>query len=273
VGARKATLRMLFVLTIVFVSFPQIKEVNAQATIYIKGDGSIEGTDKIVQLVYDTYTFTDNIFGEIKVQRSNFVLDGAGYTLQGNWSGFYPDVSVESRGITLSDRSNITIKNLRITNFTYGINCVLSNNNTITNCYIEYCQRSINQPSNVLIANNTILCGIYLDYTQSNNTITQNNFISKDSPAANLIDVYFAPQPTVYMNYWSDYNGTDINGDGIGETPYVINQDNQDDFPLITQVDIGIIPEFPSWTILPSLIITTLVIVIFRSKFQRKRFE
>ena len=267
-GARKATIVVLLVLTLV--SFPQIKEVKAQGTIYIKGDGSIEGTNKIVQLKYGTYTFTDNIFGEIKLQRSNFVLDGAGYTLQGNWSGFHPDMSIESRGITLSDRSNITIKNVRIVNFTYGINCVLSNNNTITNCYIEYCQRSINQPSNVLIANNTLECGIYLDYTQSDNTITQNNFISKDSPAANLIGVYFAPQPTVYMNYWSDYNGTDTNGDGIGDTPYVINQDNQDDFPLMNQVDIGIIPEFPSWTLIPLLVLASLFVVFVRNRFLKR---
>jgi nitrous oxidase accessory protein NosD len=33
-------------------------------------------------------------------------------------------------------------------------------------------------------------------------------------------------------NYWSDYEGMDSEGDGIGDTPY--NFDNgQDDYPLI----------------------------------------
>ncbi|MBN1677888.1 MAG: right-handed parallel beta-helix repeat-containing protein [Candidatus Thermoplasmatota archaeon] len=34
-------------------------------------------------------------------------------------------------------------------------------------------------------------------------------------------------------NYWSDYGGTDSNGDGIGDTPYVIDADSQDNYPLM----------------------------------------
>jgi nitrous oxidase accessory protein NosD len=34
-------------------------------------------------------------------------------------------------------------------------------------------------------------------------------------------------------NYWSDYNGTDADGDGIGDTPYVIDVLNQDRYPLM----------------------------------------
>jgi parallel beta-helix repeat protein len=34
-------------------------------------------------------------------------------------------------------------------------------------------------------------------------------------------------------NYWSDYNGTDANHDGIGDTPYVIDANNIDDYPLM----------------------------------------
>ncbi len=34
-------------------------------------------------------------------------------------------------------------------------------------------------------------------------------------------------------NYWSDYKGTDGNGDGIGDTPHIIDDKNQDSYPLI----------------------------------------
>jgi hypothetical protein len=34
-------------------------------------------------------------------------------------------------------------------------------------------------------------------------------------------------------NFWSDYGGSDAGGDGIGDTPYVIDADSQDDYPLI----------------------------------------
>jgi parallel beta-helix repeat protein len=34
-------------------------------------------------------------------------------------------------------------------------------------------------------------------------------------------------------NYWNDYTGQDLNGDGIGDTPYPINDNNVDNLPLV----------------------------------------
>jgi len=34
-------------------------------------------------------------------------------------------------------------------------------------------------------------------------------------------------------NYWSNYSGTDNDGDGIGDTPHIIDENNQDNHPLM----------------------------------------
>ena len=52
--------------------------------IYIKADGSVEGTDKIHR-DGDVYTFTADIqgFEPIIVERDSIVIDGAGYSVRG----------------------------------------------------------------------------------------------------------------------------------------------------------------------------------------------
>jgi len=68
-------------------------------------------------------------------------------------------------------------------------------------------------------------------------------------------------------NYWNSYNGADSNGDGIGDSPYVLYENNQDNYPLMNPVDISEIPELPSWT--PALIMFSIVavaLIIYKRK-------
>ena len=72
-------------------------------------------------------------------------------------------------------------------------------------------------------------------------------------------------------NYWDDYTGVDNNKDGIGDTPYIIDESNQDNFPLMIPVDVEVIPEFPSWTpLLVMLVAVVAVTVIFRQRLSTK---
>jgi nitrous oxidase accessory protein NosD len=49
-------------------------------------------------------------------------------------------------------------------------------------------------------------------------------------------------------NYWDDYSGSDINGDGIGDTPYTIYENFTDLYPLTTPFDINSVNiEIPEW--------------------------
>jgi len=79
--------------------------------IKITSTGAVEGTD-LIQHGGDVYTLTGDIHRTIVVLRDGIVLDGAGYSLQGNGGG---------AGVFLQERNGVTIKNMRISNFEYGI--------------------------------------------------------------------------------------------------------------------------------------------------------
>src|SRR5450759_1947936 len=50
-------------------------------------------------------------------------------------------------------------------------------------------------------------------------------------------------------NYWSDYRGTDSNHDGIGDTPYVIDSNNKDNYPFMSPSLIPFTPQ-PTFPVL-----------------------
>jgi len=105
--------------------------------------------------------------------------------------------------------------------------------------------------------------GIELIYSK-NNTIFHNNVEENNSSVAIIGSYFNIWDDGAIGNYWSDYNGTDANHDSIGDTSYIIDENNTDHYPLITQY---IIPEFPIFFILPLFIIVTLLaVVVYRRK-------
>jgi hypothetical protein len=89
-----------------------IQLAKASGTIYIRADGGIDPPGAPILTVDNvTYTLTENIastFDGIVAEKSNIVIDGADYALQGKGAG---------RGIGLYGESNVTIKNTNINNF------------------------------------------------------------------------------------------------------------------------------------------------------------
>ncbi|MGB9671580.1 MAG: NosD domain-containing protein [Candidatus Norongarragalinales archaeon] len=163
---------LLLLLTSMLTSAFTIQPAKAEGgTIYIRADGSVDPPTAPIQRDGDVYTFTDNIYDSIVIEKDNIVVDGAGYTLKGTGSG---------KGIDLTGRSNVTSKNTNIKNFHTGIsldhssNNIISGNNIANNMYgISLADSSNNSISgNNITANN--LVGIRLDDSY-NNSISGNN--------------------------------------------------------------------------------------------------
>jgi nitrous oxidase accessory protein NosD len=241
----------------------------SQATgmvVRIHSDGSVDPSSVPIQRSGDTYVFTGDLTVQgIVIEKEGITLDGEGHTLTGSYNGEQtswiigegPNQTVNnteiwSIGIDTATNTigHLTIKNINIMNFSIGMypwtpnntitgnaitNCIVGilvagDNNTITNNYLADNKNGVffgsnnqagNLPANLVISGNTFvdnvqqlggcLCGD--DYNTTEPIHTWDN--GKEG------------------NFWSDYTGADNNGDGLGDTPYVIDPLNMDRYPLI----------------------------------------
>jgi parallel beta-helix repeat protein len=161
-------------------------------------------------------------------------------------------------GISLGNERRGSMANIiRYNNVTanhYGIFLSHSNENRI---YGNVFSRSVwngvelDWSNENLIYNNTISYnGAYgfeipVETPGGHNTLYHNNFVNNSLRTAVspfTVDTWDDGYPSG-GNYWSDYNGRDLfNGlfqnltgsDGVGDTPYAINKNNLDRYPLMT---------------------------------------
>jgi hypothetical protein len=263
----RRTIAVAFVAVIVSTVFLVGKTAPAMAmqTVFINSDGSVDPASVPIQRDGNTYFFTQDVYACLIVNRSNVVIDGAGYTLRGAldemqgdlWIGQEPtaetpneDAIAYTMGIDTASESvtGLTIKNLNIRDFNIGMYIWTTNNVVVGNAVVGnivgvLLSGSDNDVVGNYIANNEV--GMFfgtnepgdvpLNLTVShnsfdNNTDNLNGCVCKDF---NLTEEVHTWDNGKEGNYWYDYNGTDANGDGIGDTPYVIDALNQDRYPLI----------------------------------------
>jgi len=258
-------LAMLLLVSVVMVSIPQIEMVKAQEplNITIKPDGSVEPSTDLFERNGTTYTFKGDILGTIMVQKGGITIDGAGFTLGEG------DLGLVGQDLSRRDCRYVLVKNLRFFNssvFTVGA----SNNSFIGNSFDKggmHIQGCANITGDLIKYNTFRDATIFVDYNRGGlDVITENNFFNSQ------IGVGLSDAPIVEKNYWSDYNGTDNNQDGIGDTPYIshiLDEPIQDNYPLIAPLNIEVIPEFPSWTpMLIMLLAVTVIAVSYKRKMQ-----
>ena len=120
--------------------------------------------------------------------------------------------------------------------------------------------------SNIIASNNV---GLYFEARYPlNNKIYLNNFnnienidpsygydsVGNWNSTSKIIYIYNGKTYTNYLgNYWSDYECEDANGDGICDSPYVIDSDNQDNYPLVKPFENYQIQEKWSFAIITDL--------------------
>jgi parallel beta-helix repeat protein len=161
-----------------------IQPAQAAGTIHIRADGSIDPLNASISSIDQvTYTMTGNINDSIAVERGNIIIDGAQHIIQGTGA-------INSKGIDLTERSNVTVVNVKIQGFYDGVWLAGSSNISILKNNIETNLRhgiSVSYSSyNNITANNVTangMSGVWLAVSSNYNSI------SKNSIADNLLGI------------------------------------------------------------------------------------
>ena len=195
-------------------------------------DGSL--TDNCIKITLDSvvvkdFTIRKAIIGIYIVKSSNHEIKNN--IIKSSWEG------IGLFQVTNSKVSQNTISD----NYFEGINPVESTNNIISGNEIKFNLYGLllTESSNNSIYENEIrgnTRGIEALEQSYDNTIFHNNLISNDED--NAYDDFSNTWDNDYPsggNYWDDYSGEDLDGDGIGDTPYDIPGDggNSDNYPLM----------------------------------------
>lgn len=286
----------------------------AMQTVFINPDGSVYPASVPIQRSGSTYSFTGDVCACLIVNRSDVVIDGAGHTLRGMltangtpagvWVGQGPSqeasnatavaytigIDVAHGGVT-----GLTIKNLNISDFSIGM-YIWTTNNTITgnsvagNIVGVLLSGSGNDIIGNYIADNTR--GIFFGTNERgsiplNLTVSRNSFCNNTEHFSGCVckEYNMTEEPHTWDNgeegnYWDNYNGTDADGDGIGDTPYVIDVLNKDRYPLVQSYAVPptvspptVAANVPVETVVVAAVLSAIVIVAIVAVRRRRRKE
>jgi len=211
----------------------------------ISGNRITNCTNGIVLVGCENNSITGNIFQSIGLS-SAIQLNFANRNYV---NSNYIDSCVEGIQIWQSSNNNIVAENTIINCQDHAIRFQYSNDNTVT-------RNNITRSG----------CGTSI-YGSNNNIISNNNYVNNTFQFSANEDYYLTfghnrSVNTINENYWSDYLGSDENNDGKSDAPYVIDEYNKDNCPLMmpyqTSSELQIEP-FPTTLVLASIATVTVV--------------
>ena len=234
-------------------------------------DNSLE--DNLVGISVTSSSSGNTVSGNIlnHNERSIELFNSPGNTISDN-----NITSALVSAISLDESSGNTVSGNRISDLADGMGALMlwaSSNNVISRnvLYGGNPMLLLGSSDNVL-SNNFVVDSEYgiVVGLSSNNEIYSNYFINVSHPTIDTDMSEGAPSTNSWDNgnkgnYWSDYAGSDSNGDGIGDTPHVLYENNQDNFPLIDYPSISTNPQTDSSSSdssLPTEVIIIIVIVL-----------
>ena len=180
----------------------------------------------------------------------------------------YGNFVTDGNGIAVGGDGNIVFNN-KVTSSTLGIgidiyasNCILCGNQIINN---DIGLRGASEGHDNKFFGNEVIENRYGAKVANiwgigeNNVFYDNNFVD-NSQNVNTDTVIVLTDKSwtahhggsfdngVRGNYWSNYNGTDANGDGLGDLPYVIDAERRDNYPLMAPFNISSVSiDLPAW--------------------------
>jgi parallel beta-helix repeat protein len=159
-------------------------------------------------------------------------------------------------------------------------NCTISGNQIHNNGYAAFYFEGAVKCT--ITENNVVdnFCFFNIWHGSVDSTFFHNNFIGNWTGSPGSYDSHNFWDNGLEGNYWEEYKGTDANGDGIGDTPYLIDgySDSVDRYPIMNPVEFSDpeipdkVPEFPSWTpMLFVLAVFTVAVAIYKQRLIKLR--
>jgi len=204
--------------------------------------------------VIENCSFQNNVGG--------IVLFGSEFNIVRNCT-----TSSNDTGILLTFSENNEVKACTVSKSKVGVFLESSSGNVVSGCTVE----------------NSSFGGIaviqVVGYESSdNNCIYHNNFLNNPTQAYENGSNYWDNGYPSGGNYWNDYAGVDIDNDGIGDTPYsILGDNNQDHYPLMNpfvpeEMPPEEIPQVPTrWPLIAGIVGIIVIICIGLSIYTKRR--